>query len=179
MTQRFTLFSEEKEDFVLELLIDSDATFHDLHQLILQACGYTDQHTHAFMVCDEDWRVRHKIHQSDTGNLRSDEDLYLMAHTRLEEFMEDEGQHLAYIFDSEDKRFFLMELTENIFGRKSSQPTVSRRHGTAPAQQLTTEDSLPNTSEPNTKAEDIEENFYGDDGFNTDELDSEGFEIDE
>ena len=78
MTQRLTLFSQEVEDFVLEILIDPETSFHQLHCLILEACGYTDQGNHAFMICNDDWRVEHKIRQTDTGNLRSDEDLYLM-----------------------------------------------------------------------------------------------------
>ena len=34
MTQKITLFSQEVEDFVIEIKIDADATFYDLHKLI-------------------------------------------------------------------------------------------------------------------------------------------------
>ena len=159
MTLRLTLFTQEVEDFVLEILIDPETTFHELHRLILEACEYTDQGRHAFMICDEDWHVEYKIRQTDSGNLRSDEDLYLMAHTRIEEFVEDEGQHIAYVFDPQEKAH------------------VSRRHGEAPPQFFTF------TEEPDTPAvqnsEEIEEDFYGDEGFEADELDAEGFEINE
>ncbi len=179
MTQRFTLFSEEVEDFVLEILIDSDATFHDLHRLILDACGYTDQQNHAFMVCNEDWRIEQKIRQTDTGNLRSDEDLFLMDETRLEEFLEDEGQRLLYVFDTQEKRIFLMELTENLFGDPVPEPIVNRRHGTAPYQVLDEEPEATKPATPQPSTEELEEDFYGDDGFEADELDAEGFEINE
>ena len=177
MTLRLTLFTQEVEDFVLEILIDPETTFHELHRFILETCEYTDQGRHAFMICDEDWHVEYKIRQTDSGNLRSDEDLYLMAHTRIEEFVEDEGQHIAYVFDPQEKRFFLIELTENIFGKTPSEAHVSRRHGEAPPQFFTF------TEEPDTPAvqnsEEIEEDFYGDEGFEADELDAEGFEINE
>lgn len=177
MTQRFTLFSQEIEDFALEILIDSDATFHDLHRTIISACGYADLETHAFMVCDEDWRIEHKIRQTDTGNLRSDEDLFLMTETRLEEFLEEEGQRVAYVFDPDGKRFFLMELTENLFGKSLTEPQIGRERGCAPQQFVTLQQE--NEVQTTQNSEDIEEDFYGDDGFDADELDSEGFEINE
>lgn len=177
MTQRLTLFSQEVEDFVLEILIDPETSFHQLHCLILEACGYTDQGNHAFMICNDDWRVEHKIRQTDTGNLRSDEDLYLMSRTRIEEFVEEEGQRLAYVFDTQEKRFFLMELTENIFGHTPSESRVSRRRGMAPPQTLVVAQEEEKAA---TQAyEEIEEDFYGDEGFEADELDAEGFEINE
>ena len=36
MTLRLTLFTQEVEDFVLEILIDPETTFHELHRLILR-----------------------------------------------------------------------------------------------------------------------------------------------
>ena len=136
MTQKFTLFSQEIEDFVLELKIDEEATFLQLHQLILEACGYKDTQNHSFLICDEDWRVKEHIRQNESGSYNSEEDIYLMRNTSLREFLEEEGQRLAYIFDLEGKRFFLMELTENIFGKPQDSPMVSRRHGKAPLQSL-------------------------------------------
>ena len=173
MTQKITLFSQEVEDFVPELKIDADATFLDLHKLIQEACGYDDRQRHSFLICDDEWRVRTHIRQSDTGNVGIDEDLYLMEDTALGNFLEEEGQRLAYIFDPEGKRFFLMELTENIFGQPQPTPIVSRRHGQAPAQTQTTDEAAPVQE---TKVE-TEENFYGDEGFEEGELDMEGFEI--
>ncbi len=176
MTQKLTLFSQEVDDFVLELKIDADATFHDLHRLIQQACGYDDTQNHSFLICDEDWRIRHRIRQTDTGDTAIDEDLYLMDETPLGDFLEEEGQRVAYVYDPEGQRFFLMELTENIFGQPQPEPIVSRRHGKAPAQYLTEEDepaARPASDEADTA------DFYGDEDFEEDELDMEGFEISE
>ena len=174
MTQKLTLFSQEVDDFVLELKIDADATFHDLHRLIQQACGYDDTQNHSFLICDEDWRIRHRIRQTDTGDTAIDEDLYLMDETPLGDFLEEEGQRLAYIFDPEGKRFFLMELTENMFGKPQRKPSVSRRHGMPPAQSLVVKKT---DEEQNAYRGDFDEDFYGDDGFDETELDMEGFEI--
>lgn len=174
MTQKITLFSQEVEDFVIEIKIDADATFYDLHKLILDACNYEEHENQRFMICNEDWKIERNILLKDNGEASIDEDLYLMHETTLKEYLEEEGQRLAYLFDPENKRFFMMELSENIFGHPQPDPIVSRRYGTAPTQTLIEEDVV--SAETNTE---IDENFYGDDGFEEDEIDMEGFEINE
>lgn len=187
MTLKLTLFSQEEEDFVLEILVDSDARFSELHQLILDDCGYVEHPGQCFYICDEDCRVRHRISLKESENTNYDEDIDLMSQTRLCDFLEDEGQRLIYLFDPDDKRFFLMELTENVFGRTVDKAVVNRRHGQAPLQTLYADEpsfemegpagqpSSPAGDEPEEYADD----FYGDEGYEADELDFEGYEIDE
>ena len=134
MTLKLTLFSQEKEDFVLEILIDSDARFSELHRLILEDCNYEEHQRQSFLICDDEWRVKQRVSLLDTEDVRYDEDINLMSRTRIGDFLEDEGQRLAYIFDPDGKRFFLMELTENVFGRKEEKAIVNRRHGQPPLQ---------------------------------------------
>ena len=176
MTQKYTLFSQEVEDFVLEIKIDADSRFIDLHNLILQACHYTEGNQHCFMICDEDWRVQERIMLHEDRSLRSDEDLNLMDSSVIGDFLEEEGQRLAYLFDPENKRYFLMELTENIFGQPQKEPTISRRHGQAPAQHLETPAEETKITTENT---DMDENFYGNEDFAEEDIDLEGFEIGE
>lgn len=179
MTLKFTLFSQEVEDFALELLLDADTTFEDLRTLILDACHYAEHPKQCFMVCDEDWHVRHRILVSDQG-LSSDEDVYLMDETPLRDFIEEEGQHVAFRFDPEDKRHFLLEVTDCSFGTRVDESKVTRRHGLAPDQFLIEEEPVPVApiAQQPVQAEETNE-FYGDDGFEADELDEEGFEIEE
>ena len=42
MIYRFTIISDEVDDFIREIKIDSEATFFDLHEAILKAAGYKD-----------------------------------------------------------------------------------------------------------------------------------------
>ena len=182
MTLKLTLFSQEKEDFVLEILVDNDAKFSELHQLILNDCKYEEHKKQCFLICDEDWRVKQRVclHDEDLGY---DQDMNLMSRTRIGEFLEEEGQRLAYVYDPEGKRFFLMELTENVFGRTEKKAIVNRRHGLPPHQSLSNlkrevkEDS--SFREDPGEPDEISENFYGDDGFEAEELDLEGYEINE
>ena len=177
MTLKLTLFSQEKEDFVREILIDSDAMFFELHKLILDDCNYDEHQKQCFLICDDDWRVKQRISLHDSEEMGYDQDLNLMSDTSISDFLEEEGQRLAYVFDPEGKRFFLMELTENVFGRTEKKAIVNRRHGLPPMQSLVEEEEQQEDS--TEKQEEIEEGFYGDEGYEEEELDLEGYEIDE
>lgn len=177
MTLKLTLFSQEKEDFVREILIDSDAKFFELHKLILDDCNYDEHQKQCFLICDDDWRVKQRISLQDSEEMGYDQDLNLMSDTSISDFLEEEGQRLAYVFDPEGKRFFLMELTENVFGRTEKKAIVNRRHGLPPMQSLIEEEEQQEDS--TEKQEEIEEGFYGDEGYEEEELDLEGYEIDE
>lgn len=166
--------SGEVEDFVMEIHIDADNTFADLQRVIQEACGYMDFGVHRFYVCDEDWRPEHRIFQSDAG-VSLDEDIYLMDETPLEEFLEDEGQRLAYRFDPESRRLLLLEVMETSFGKSLDKPLVRRKRGEAPLQMLVEEEIVAPTNVGNT--EELEESFYGDDGYEEGELDEEGFDV--
>lgn len=179
MTLKLTLFSQEKDDFVREILIDSDAKFAELHQLILDDCNYTEQQEQCFLICDEDWRVRQRISLQERDDIGYDEDINIMSDTRIGDFLEDEGQRLAYVFDPDSKRIFLMELTENVFGRTEKKALVNRKHGLPPQQTLSGTPTSAIEADGDAKDETLEENFYGDDGFEADELDLDGYEINE
>ena len=178
MTLKLTLFCQEKEDFVREILIDSDAKFDELHRLILDDCNYDEHQKQCFLICDEDWRIRHRICLEEDDEARYDMDIDLMPDSRIGDFLEDEGQRLAYLFDPDGKRLFLMELTENVFGRKERKAIVNRRHGQPPLQSAQAFSSVPSADDERAEAT-LDETFYGDEGFEADELDMEGYEIDE
>ena len=177
MTLKLTLFSQEKEDFAREILIDSEAKFIELHKLILNDCNYNEHQKQCFLICDEDWRVRQRISLQDSEEMGYDQDLNLMSRTNIGDFLDEEGQRLAYVFDPDGKRFFLMELTENVFGRTEKEAIINRRHGLPPMQSLIEEEEQ--TEESTEKPEEIEEGFYGDEGYEEEELDLEGYEINE
>ena len=75
MTLKLTLFSQEKEDFVREILIDGDARFSELHQLILNDCNYDELDKQSFLICDEDWRVKQRICLQESEDISYDMDI--------------------------------------------------------------------------------------------------------
>ena len=176
MILRLTLISTEVEDFVLEFKIDADASFADLHRLILRSCGYEETHGQRFFVCDENWKPMQRILLGDEENVNIDEDVYLMDDTNLGEFLEDEGQRLAYRFDPENRRMFLLELTETSFGERVAEGgKLTRRHGASPSQYQTDEEQP--LAAQGSVSEELAEEFYGEDGFEEEDLDMEGFDI--
>lgn len=58
MIYRFTIISDEVDDFVREIQIDPEATFLDFHEAILKSVGYTNDQMTSFFICDDDWEFR-------------------------------------------------------------------------------------------------------------------------
>ena len=105
MIYRFTIISDEVDDFIREIKIDSEATFFDLHEAILKAAGYKDDQMTSFFICDDDWEKDQEITLEDMGS-SSEEDSYIMRETRLSDLVEDEKQKLLYVFDPLAERVF-------------------------------------------------------------------------
>ena len=55
MVYRFLILSDEADDFKREIQIDSEATFLDLQNAILDSVGYTKDQMTSFFICDDDW----------------------------------------------------------------------------------------------------------------------------
>lgn len=177
MTYRFTIISNETDDFVREIKINADDTFYDLHRIILSSCDYQDNQFTSFFICNENWEQEQEILLEDMGTSRSDEDIYLMKDTRLSDLIEEEKQRLVYVFDTLMERMFFIELTEISFGQPMEKPICSRKAGKAPMQTIELEETV---QKENTKvAEELNEDFYGSEGFDDEEFDPEGFEISE
>lgn len=180
MTYRLLAFSEEEEHFVMEIMAPPSATFHELHCLIQDFCNYQETGNHTFLICNEDWKVKEKIHLHENVSYNLDEDFYLMKDSLLEDFFEEEGQHIAYIYETNSRKSLLIELVENIFSTKTDKVFVSRHKGTPPTQKEEMEEVaasiIPTTADTTESA--TEEN-EDDALFSDDELDMEGFEVSE
>lgn len=178
MVYKFLVGSEEAENFKLEIMIDSEDTFMRLRNTILDAAGYDKDQVDSFYICDEEWNKEEEVMVMDMG-LDSDDDLWLMDDTPLEELLEDEGQRLKFVFDMVSERYFYMRLKETIPGRSLHDPLCTRKEGKAPKEFTEMEPVTKATKAANTSIDDIGEEFYGEDGYNDDELtDLDAFEGD-
>lgn len=171
MLFRFLILSDEVDDFKCEIVIDSEATFLDLQNAILDSVGYTKDQMTSFFICDDDWSKKTEITlvEMDTS---SEVDSYVMDETPLEELLEDEEQKVLFVFDYFTERSFFMELREMITGKSLKDPFVKRMEGDAPAQFISFEEldvKIPATGP-------IDEDFYGDSDYDMDELESGGFD---
>ena len=172
MIYRFTIISDEVDNFRREIQIDSDATFLDFHNAILKSVGYPNDQMTSFFVCDDNWEKETEVTLEDMGT-SSDVDSWIMEETPLSELLEEEKQHLLYIFDPLADRAFFIELTEIITGKDLDEAVCTKQVGEAP-QQLLDFDQLM-AAQVSTTA--LDDSFSDDEDFDLDEIDPDGFDM--
>ncbi|MBP1612667.1 MAG: hypothetical protein H6Q13_115 [Bacteroidetes bacterium] len=170
MIYRFTIISDEVDDFIREIQIDPEATFFDLHEAILKSAGYKADQMTSFFICDDDWEKEKEITLEEMDD-NPEIDSWVMKETLLNELIEDEKQKLLYVFDYITERCFFIELSEIITGKEIKAPKCTKKEGEAPKQTIDIEEMTTSTG-----SLDLDENFYGDQDFDIEEFDPEGFE---
>lgn len=171
MIYRFTIISDEVDDFVREIQIDPEATFFDLHEAILKAANYTNDQMTSFFICDDDWEKEKEITLEEMDN-NPEMDSWIMKETRLNELIEDEKQKLLYVFDYMTERCFFIELSEIITGKEIKGAKCTKKSGEAPKQTVNFEEMAAGGG-----SLDLDENFYGDQDFDMEDFDAEGFDV--
>lgn len=172
MVYRFTIISDEVDNFRREIQIDSDATFLDFHNAILKSVGYPNDQMTSFFICDDNWEKETEVTLEDMGT-SSDIDSWIMEETPLSELLEDEKQHLLYIFDPLADRAFFIELTEIITGKSFNEAVCTKQIGEAPQQVLDFDQLM--AAQVATAA--FDDSFSDDEDFDLEELDPDGFEM--
>ncbi len=175
MVYKFKLVSDEVSNFAREIEIDSESSFLQLRNVILDSVGYTKDELDSFFICDDDWSRNEEITLEDMGS-SSDQDVWLMDDTPLSEFLEDEGQKLMFVFDYFTERSFFMELKEIVPGRTLLDPICTLKRGKAPAQQSESAEDIPPLT--TVVKDDLDVEFYGADQFDDDEIASLSDDID-
>ena len=171
MIYRFTIISDEVDDFVREIQIDPEATFFDLHEAILKAANYTNDQMTSFFICDDDWEKEKEITLEEMDN-NPEMDSWIMKETRLNELIEDEKQKLLYVFDYMTERCFFIELSEIITGKEIKGAKCTKKSGEAPKQTVDFEEMAAGGG-----SLDLDENFYGDQDFDMEDFDADGFDV--
>ena len=142
----------------------------DLYNTLIESIGYSEKEMASFFLSDDKWRKKQEITlvEMDTD---SDVDSLVMEDCILSDFLEDEKQKLLFVFDYLTQRALYIELSEIIPGKYLKKPFCSISYGEAPAQ-IITQDEV----KPDVVTIDLGESFYGDERFDLEELDIEGFE---
>lgn len=171
MIFKFLIISDEVDNFLREIDIDSEATFLDLNNAILDSVSYTKDEMTSFFICDDDWEKNTEITlvEMDTD---PEFDNWVMKNTKLSDLLEDEKQKMLFVFDYLTERALFMELHEIIPGKNLKKPACVKSEGVAPKQAESFEEF-----EKEKPRIETGENFYGDEEFDTDELDEEGFDF--
>ena len=133
MIYRFTLISDEADDFIREIQIDPEATFYDFHEAIVKSVGYTDDQMTSFFICDDDWEKEKEVTLEEMDD-NPEIDSWVMKETPVSELVEDEKQKLLYVFDYMTERCFFIELSEIITGKNMTGAKCTKKAGEAPKQ---------------------------------------------
>lgn len=168
MVYRFKLVSDEADNFSREIEIDSEASFLQLRNAILDSVGYSKDELDSFFLCDDEWQKEEEITLEDMDT-SSDKDSWLMETTPLYEMIEDEGQKVIFVFDYMTERSFFMEMMEAIPGRNLTEAVCTLKVGNPPKQHVDIEEFEKNLDSKLAKEFDITDDFY-DDQFNEDEI---------
>lgn len=179
MLFQIAIICDEQQDFFREITIDSDQTFLDLNQAILDACGYDDSQITSFTTCSDEWEAETQIVREDMGTSSEDEDVYIMANTRLGELLEEEEQKLVFTFDPINDRVFYLEVTDIVTGKSLPKAVCSQSHGEAPKQLAGIDLDFSDLSKKGTTQDlDLDFDSYGSEGYNDDEYDTDSYGID-
>ena len=177
------IISVEVDGFLREIQIDSEGTFLDLANAVLDSCEFPDDQLTSFFLCNDEWQRGIEITREDMGGTSADIDVYVMDDTHISELIDDAGQRLEFVFDPFADRSLAMEVVSVVPGKRLLEPFCSARKGNPPTQIEQIDLDFRPTPPPGKGApipvEDDIEDFYGDSDFNADEFDPEGFEISE
>ncbi len=168
MIYRFTILSDEADEFLRVIEIDPEATFLDFHDAILDAVNYEKNQLTSFFICNDYWEKEQEVTLIEMEST-SEYDNLVMEDTKLEELITDEKQKLIYVFDLMNERAMFIELSEIIPGKSIESASCVKSKGDAPQQMLSFDATV---AAPKIN---VDESFYGDQDFDIDELDEEGF----
>lgn len=177
MIFNFRLVSNDVDNFKREIKIDAEATFLDLKNAIIESVQYENDEMCSFFLCDSSWEKEKEITLEDMG-ADNDEDIFLMDECVLNDYIDDEGQKLMFVFDYMTDRAFFLEMKEMITGKNLKDPICTLSLGTPPPQHVELkpfdEDIVIKPTTKHTTIDDFNDEF-DEEGYNPDEFDPEGY----
>lgn len=171
MIYHFVVLSDEVDNFRREIDIDAEATFQELNDLLLKTCAYKKDLMTSFFVCDEFWEKKKEITAVDMHDDPEKEPAPLMEHTHLSDIISEKDAknklNLLFEFDIMCERYLYMQLKEVRDHEHLLQPVITLDKGKAPKQE----------GDIDAMFKDLDtSDMYGDDSFNDDELDLDGYQ---
>lgn len=167
MVFHFVILSDEVDDFRREISIDAEATFLDLHDALLKSCGYKKDQMTSFFVCSADWNKKQEITLIEMND-DPEAESHTMEKTHLGDLLKEEKTKLLFLFDTLCERYLYIQLKTIEEHRHLKAAEVTRATGKAPVQMMDIDKiGLNDPTE--------ESGMYGDEDYNPDELDPDGF----
>lgn len=173
MLYKFVILSDEADDFRREIEIDAESTFLDLNNILIKSCKYKSDLMTAFYLCDEFWDKKQEITMFDMNDDPKATPAPLMEKTHLIDLISKEEAEkdakILFLFDTVCDRYLYMQIREVIEHAHALQPSVVLEKGKAPKQEGDIDSMFKGLSEDAGA-------MYGDEDYDLDELDMEGFQ---
>lgn len=128
----FRFISNEEESFIIDININHDQTFEQLHNTIQKTLGYDTKQLASFFTSNNSWEKIHEITFVDMGN---NESVRTMSKTNIDSFITEKDQRILYIFDYFNERLFFGSIVRTIDADSPIElPSISKFEGTIPPQ---------------------------------------------
>ena len=165
MVYHFVILSDEIDSFRREIDIDAEATFLDLHNVILKSCKYKNDEMTSFFLCESDWTKTTEITMVDMNEDPTRESGPIMEKCHLDDYLKEEKAKLMYCFDMMCERYLYIQLKSIEKKAHKLQPEVTLSKGEAPQQQGDVDALFADGPD-----------LYGSDDYDPDEIDLEGYQ---
>jgi hypothetical protein len=133
MIYTFRFISDEEESFIMDVNINHDQTFLQLHQIIQERLGFDPGQLTSFFASNESWEKLEEITLLDMGT----EQAHIMENTPIEMFYHEKNERLLYVFDYLAERLLFGSIVRLIDAESPIPlPTVSKLEGITPEQTL-------------------------------------------
>lgn len=166
MIYTFRFISNEEESFIMDVNINHNQTFKELHTVIQETLRYDESQMTSFFKSNQDWEKLEEITLVDMG---SDMPSKSMDKTYIEDIFGKTGENILYVFDFFSERLFFGSVVRMIDAEPPIKlPTISKLEGKIPEQIVATsanDDDLLSSFDDMLKDADIgeEENDLPDD----------------
>lgn len=176
MIYEFTITTDEVANFSRTIEINSDATFLEFNDAILDSVKYSKDQITSFFTCGDHWIMEQEITLMDVDD-NPENDSYLMNSTFLDEFVKEKGDKLFFVFDQILERGFYIKL-KDIKNGELAQPVCTQKKGKAPKQESSEDDIINHLQTPTDYTivdGGMDNSFYGDSEFDSDEINDDSF----
>ncbi len=163
MIYHIRAISNESDDFLFDIAIDSGVTFQELHDFIQEKLDYDPSHLSSFFITDREWNKEVEVVAMDMGDGSMGE-VKLMEEATLEELLLERKERFIYVYDIFNERILFMELIQIDKGNLSA-PVATTLKGDIPPQIIDEE-------EDDMMDIDFEDDYYDDeDDYFSDDID--------
>ncbi len=132
MILNLRFLSGEKDDFILDMQIDSHASFEQLHKAIQQQLDYDASQMASFFVTDHEWNKETEITLVDMA-IDANTPTITMEHAIIEDYMQDAHQRFLYVYDFFSERCLFVEIM-NMTDGTLAEPLCVQCNGEIPTQ---------------------------------------------